>query len=150
MSTGRAGFHPERLGVQPSSSYSVRAPLRSGWKVEMWGQGTFVCSSQESQGADEGRPSPPPSSWLIPEGGSLPPSLSAEADAADTSGLGLQPGLAFVSAAHLLSPDFASQGPFPLPAYKSLIAAGPSRFWHFLWVRLGKYQPWRRGGQGPN
>ena len=73
-------------------------------------------------------------------------SLPAVGNAADASQLGLQPGLAFVSAAHMLSPSFVSQGPSPLPAYKSLTSAGPRMFWHILWVRLGKSQAWRRGG----
>ena len=66
-----------------------------------------------------------PSFWLMPEGGDLTLSLPAEADAADASPRALQPALAFVSAPHLLSRSFASQGPSPLSAYKSLTSAGP-------------------------
>lgn len=55
----------------------------------------------------------------------MPLSLSAEANGADTSPLGLQLGLPFVPAAHLLSRCFVSQRPAPLHAYKSLTSAGP-------------------------
>lgn len=55
----------------------------------------------------------------------MPLSLSAEADGADTSPLGLHLGLPFVPAAHLLSRGFVSQRPAPLHAYKSLTSAGP-------------------------
>ncbi|XP_070372402.1 beta-crystallin A4 isoform X2 [Equus asinus] len=61
----------------------------------------------------------------MPEGGDLTLSLPAEANAADASPPALRPVLAFVSAPHLLSRSFASQGPSPLSAYKSLTSAGP-------------------------